>query len=102
MLAQPENWIHHYHGTDEEIALARKYSYSDRCRYYLSNAQVQKAIDQLFHNFDKITIPLNLMHQYMPNQYEKVIHGELKNEARLLVYDAVLEVVATYEYAIKR
>lgn len=102
MLTEPENWIHHYHGTEEEIALARKYSYSDRCRYYLSNAQVQKAINQLFRNFDKITIPLNLMHQYMPNQYEKVIRGELKNDARLLVYEAVLEVVATYEYAIKR
>ncbi|MCQ4937221.1 class II D-tagatose-bisphosphate aldolase, non-catalytic subunit [Anaerotignum propionicum] len=102
MLAEPENWIHHYHGTDEEIALARKYSYSDRCRYYLSNDKVQKAIDELFHNFDEIAIPLNLMHQYMPNQYEKVVRGELKNEARLLVYDAVLEVVDTYEYAINR
>lgn len=102
MLAEPENWIHHYHGTDEEIALARKYSYSDRCRYYLTNDRVQEAVKKLFQNFEQITIPLNLLHQFMPNQYEKVVRGELKNQARLLVYDAVLEVVATYEYAIKK
>ncbi len=102
MLEEPENWIHHYHGSDEEIALARKYSYSDRCRYYLSNVHVQGAIEKLFQNFSEITIPLNLLHQFMPNQYEKVVRGEIKNQARRLVYDAVLEVVAAYEYAINK
>lgn len=101
MLAEPENWINHYHGNEEEIALARKYSYSDRCRYYLTNPRVQEAIHILLRNIDHVGIPLNLLHQYMPNQYEKVVRGQLKNHAKQLVYDAVLEVVSTYEYAVR-
>ncbi|WP_304509298.1 class II D-tagatose-bisphosphate aldolase, non-catalytic subunit [Anaerotignum sp.] len=101
MLEDPGNWINHYHGSEEELAIARKYSYSDRCRYYLSNSRVQEAIHTLFRNFDQIEIPLNLLHQYMPNQYEKVVRGEVRNHAKQLVFDAVLEIAASYEYAIK-
>ncbi|WP_352400691.1 class II D-tagatose-bisphosphate aldolase, non-catalytic subunit [Anaerotignum sp.] len=101
MVEDPKNWIDHYHGTQEEIALARKYSYSDRCRYYLSNPRLQETIHTLFENLDSISIPLNLLHQYMPSQYDKVIRGELLNCAKELVYDAILEVVSDYEYAVK-
>ena len=30
MLESPANWIKHYHGTEKECCLARKYSFSDR------------------------------------------------------------------------
>lgn len=102
MLEDPKNWISHYHGTQEEIALARKYSYSDRCRYYLSNPRLQETIHTLFQNFENVIIPLNLLHQYMPIQYEKVVRGKLANNAKQLVFDSVLGVVSDYEYAIKR
>jgi len=102
MLAEPGNWINHYHGSTEAMGLARKYSYSDRCRYYLTNPSVQDAINKLFQNLAEIKIPLNLLHQYLPNQYEKVVRGELANHPRQLVCDAVLEVVSTYEYANNR
>ena len=33
MLAQPGNWQKHYHGDDKQLALARKYSFSDKTLY---------------------------------------------------------------------
>ena len=34
MLANPVHWRNHYRGSDDYLAYARKYSYSDRSRYY--------------------------------------------------------------------
>ena len=51
MLADPKYYVKHYHGTDEEIAIKRKFSFSDRCRYYLPQEKVQQALDILFTNF---------------------------------------------------
>ena len=34
MVAQPKYWEPYYGGTEAERALARKYSFSDRLRYY--------------------------------------------------------------------
>ena len=101
MLDEPANWANHYHGDEKELYLARKYSYSDRCRYYLANERVQRAIEKLLQNFDEKTIPLNLLHQFMPNQYEKIVRGTLVHTARTLIYDAVQEIALIYEYALR-
>lgn len=101
MLASPKNWIKHYHGTEEEIRLSRKYSFSDRCRYYLVNPQVDAAIDKLFRNMDSIEIPLGMLHQYMPRQYARIRDGRLRLKARELVKDCVIELVEDYNYAVK-
>jgi D-tagatose-1,6-bisphosphate aldolase subunit GatZ/KbaZ len=41
MLRNPAYWRSYYHGSADEIRLARIYSYSDRCRYYWGDATVQ-------------------------------------------------------------
>lgn len=45
MLAQPENWASHYHGSDSEERLLRHYSLSDRIRYYWSMPEAQAAVN---------------------------------------------------------
>ncbi len=99
MLENPNNWKNHYHGDERELALARKYSYSDRARYYLGDPSVKSAIDKLFDNLAGREIPMNVLHQFMPISYQKVIRDELKNDAVELIYDAVLEMAADYEFA---
>ena len=101
MMAKPSNWERHYHGTNHQLALARKYSYSDRARYYFADEKVRKAIYKLLDNMVAIEIPMNILHQFMPMQYEKVIRGNLENNAYELVFDAILEIAGDYEYAIK-
>ncbi len=100
MLEEPSNWENHYHGTPRDIRLARKYSYSDRCRYYFTHKDVKGAIDRLLANMNATDIPMNLLHQYMPAQYEKVLRGKLPLDAYELLFDSILEIAKDYEYAI--
>ncbi len=99
MLENPGNWNRHYHGDEDALKLARKYSYSDRCRYYLGEEKVTNAIEKLFNNFKDVAIPMNVLHQFMPASYEKIIRGKMENSTYELVKDAVLEIIEDYEYA---
>ena len=101
MLANPKNWEKYYHGSQADMTIARKYSFSDRCRYYFVSPCVEKAIQTLFKNIDNIEIPLGLLHQYMPLQYNKVRDGLLATQAKALVKDAVIRVIDDYNYAVK-
>lgn len=99
MLANPKNWEKHYHGTEEEIAFARKYSFSDRARYYMGEEKVQKSIDKLLANLEETEIPMSILHQYLPKQYDKIVAGELKNTPEELIKDGVANYMEDYEYA---
>lgn len=101
MLKNPENWKKHYHGTEKEQAIKRKYSFSDRWRYYFARPEIQKAIDQLIDNINSVDIPLGLLYQYMPVQYIKVRDGKLKKEAKQLIMDNVVEIIDSYNFATK-
>lgn len=99
MLDAPANWQKHYHGSLKEMALARKYSFSDRARYYMGEAKVMAAIQKLIANLRTYAIPMNMLHQYMPMQFEKVLTKKLDMEPKALIQDAVLQVLYDYEYA---
>lgn len=94
MMENPENWIRHYHGSAEEIALKRKYSLSDRCRYYLGDKRVTEAFGRLCKNVG--SIPLGLLMQHMPKQADKVLSGELRPDAESLVKSKIKDVLDTY------
>lgn len=98
MLKNDKNWKKHYHGTPEEIALKRKYSFSDRSRYYYATKPVDEAIKKMLDNL-KDGCPLNLLSQFMPIQYTKVREGSLKNDPKELVLDRVGNTIDEYLYA---
>ena len=98
MLKNDSHWKKHYHGTEAEIALKRKYSFSDRSRYYYATEAVEKAIATLLDNL-KDGCPLNLLSQFMPIQYTKVREGHLKNDPKELVLDRVGNTIDEYLYA---
>ena len=99
MLDHPGNWMKHYHGSWHETQLARKYSFSDRARYYINLPRVQAAIDRLFDNLGKTPIPMNMLHQYMPCQFEAIREGRLENAPRALALYGVMQFMRDYEYA---
>lgn len=99
MLEKPENWQKHYHGSDSELRLARKYSYSDRIRYYLNDKKVESAISTLFDNLRDFVIPMNMLHQFMPQQYKKIINEKLKLDPKALAIDYIYQCFYDYEYA---
>ena len=99
MLQAPENWKKHYHGDEKQLALARKYSFSDRARYYMDQPQVILAIDRLFENLRLNPIPMNMLHQYMPVSYSKVRDGQLSLDPKELALDGVVGFMLDYEFA---
>ena len=100
MLENPGNWQKHYHGDKKQLHLARKYSFSDRARYYIGQPEVLEAMDKLFTNLNTYKIPLNMLHQYMPLTYAKVRDGVLPLDAKELAMDGVTNFMLDYEYAV--
>ena len=100
MLKNPANWQKHYHGDEKQMAQARKYSFSDRARYYIGQPEVTEAMNQLFANLRKYPVPMNMLHQYMPISYNKIRDGELELDPRELAMDGVTNFMMDYEYAV--
>ena len=101
MLRDPSNWKKHYHGTDAELKIKRAYSFSDRCRYYFAQPEIQAAVEKLFGNLRSVHIPLSMLRQYMPQQYLKVRDGILSMDPKDLAEDCVVHLAEDYNYATK-
>ena len=100
MLENPTNWQKHYHGGDKQLALARKYSFSDRARYYIGLPEVVASMNKLFANLREYPIPMNMLHQYMPLSYARVRDGLLPLDPRELALDGIQMFMKDYEYAV--
>lgn len=99
MIKNPKNWENHYTGSMDGLQIKRKFSYSDRCRYYLNNENVNKSIYRLIENLSEAEIPKTLLSQYMPIQYTKVRSGIIKNTPTELIKDRIINYVDEYGYA---
>lgn len=99
MVANPRYWEAYYTGTEDEKRLARRYSYSDRMRYYWPDEEVAAARTRLMESLGGLTIPEPLLSQYLPAQYERVRRGELENEAHALLIDRVRDAMRPYAAA---
>ncbi len=65
MVEQPEHWKKYYQGDDAAQAFKRKYSLSDRIRYYWIQPEVQNAFGQLMKNLAGNPLPYSLLSQYV-------------------------------------
>ncbi len=101
MTSRPQHWQGHYHGTPGELKLARAFSYSDRIRYYLPDPRIRQSIDELQQELAATGIPLSLLSQYLPVQYEEVREGRTENSPRALLRSAVFHVLGMYARAAK-
>mgnify|MGYP000215896464 FL=1 len=99
MLKDDKYWRKHYQGTELELRIKRKYSFSDRCRYYMPTPAVEAAADRLISNLRTLGVPLNLMSQFMPIQYTKVREGQLENDPVALLEDRIVNTIDEYLYA---
>jgi D-tagatose-1,6-bisphosphate aldolase subunit GatZ/KbaZ len=65
MVDHPKYWQKYYQGSERDLAFKRKYSLSDRTRYYWMQAEVQKAYNQLMTNLGKNILPFSLLSQFV-------------------------------------
>ena len=96
MVQNPADWEHYYHGNEGELKLKHRYSYSDRARYYFARPEVLKAKRQLLENLGKKPIPLYLISQYLPVQYEKIREGKLEASPEVMIEDKIQSVMERY------
>jgi len=100
MKANPKHWEKYYHGNNEdELRFKRKYSLSDRIRYYWNDKEVKNSLNRLLNNLSYKEIPLALISQYLPESIEPIRSGEIKNIPENLITKRISEVLDKYNYA---
>ena len=99
MQEEPGYWDGYYPGGPAAKRLFRRYSYSDRIRYYWSYPDVEDAKRRLFSNLATRHIPQPLLSQYLPRQYERVRHGGLESVPEALVFDRIRDTLQDYAFA---
>jgi D-tagatose-1,6-bisphosphate aldolase subunit GatZ/KbaZ len=99
MLANPDNWRAHYHGTPEQERWLRHYGYSDRIRYYWPAPAARTAVNGLLDRLRGTVIPEALVSQYLSPLYPEVAAGALVPVADALLLASVRRILAIYATA---
>lgn len=99
MIKNPSNWQKFYQVPTSKETLYRRYSYSDRIRYYWNHPEIENAVSLLFNNLTKNTIPLPLLSQFLPEQYRFIRKGVLENTPKELVKAKIKQVTESYAQA---
>lgn len=99
MLNDPRHWMKYHRGTAADQAYARKYSFSDRSRYYWPKPPVRAALNRLLANLSRAEIPPPLLSQHMPAQYAAVREGRLTNTPESLIRDKIMDITGKYARA---
>jgi D-tagatose-1,6-bisphosphate aldolase subunit GatZ/KbaZ len=94
MNEYPKYLQDYYKGDERKIRLDQMYSYFDRIRYYWSFEEIEKATNHLIENFKDM--PLNLIYQYLPEQYEQIRENKLKNDPNELIKYEIKKVLNNY------
>jgi len=71
MVERPGHWIKYYHGSEREKDVKRKYSLSDRIRYYWTDPLVRQAFEKLMTGLNRNPLPVTLLRQYVPDVYAR-------------------------------
>ncbi len=95
MRADPKHWRSHYHDAATE-SLDLQFSLSDRVRYYWPCPQVQKACAELLERLRRVPIPLTLLSQYLPLQYEAVRAGRLEPVVDEVLHEGIALALRPY------
>jgi D-tagatose-1,6-bisphosphate aldolase subunit GatZ/KbaZ len=99
MMDQPKYWEPYYGGTEAERALARKYSFSDRLRYYWPDPTVEASFQFLVKNLSEAPPPLSLLSQFAPSAFRAIRNGELRNDPLSIIRHRIQEVLGMYARA---
>lgn len=99
MLRHPQDWVNHYHGSEARQHIARKYSLSDRSRYYIGMPEVEASIHTLVDNLRKYKIPMGMLHQYMPEAFALVQEGRMTADSVALAACGIERCMDDYDRA---
>jgi D-tagatose-1,6-bisphosphate aldolase subunit GatZ/KbaZ len=96
MRRDPVHWQRHYQGDESGLRLARRFSLSDRIRYYWPRPEVREALTRLMANLESHPAPLPLLSQYLPGAGRAVREGRITRHPRELVRFHIGEALEPY------
>lgn len=99
MKNNPTYWANYYGSNENDNQIKRKYSYSDRIRYYWSQNKVNQAINILLKNLSEIRIPDTLISQFLPDEYFAIREGTISAMPEDLIHHKISKVIDFYNYA---
>ena len=99
MMDNPGYWQKYYPGDEAQQFFKRKYSFSDRSRYYWPDKNLSASVEKLKKNLNEKGLSLSLLSQYMPNQYNAVQEGNIKLTAEDLILSRIRDVAGIYARA---
>ena len=99
MLHSPNYWRDYYHGDENQLRISRWYGYSDRCRYYWNDPEVNTQIELLIENLSRFSPPLTLVSQYLPYEYEAIRAGTLHASPSEMIRHHIQTVLQKYATA---
>jgi D-tagatose-1,6-bisphosphate aldolase subunit GatZ/KbaZ len=101
MLAHPEHWDTHCHGTAQERYYLRRYGLRDRIRYYWPRTEARRACAQLMANLHR-PIPHPLLLQFLPDLAGAIIDGALPPTPEAILQARIQSAIHPYVDACRR
>jgi D-tagatose-1,6-bisphosphate aldolase subunit GatZ/KbaZ len=99
MIANPDAWQPYYQGSLMQQQLLRRFSYSDRVRYYWHYPEIAASVARLIHNLETTKIPESMLSLFLPAQYARLRLGELSGDPTSLIVDRIRDVLRIYARA---
>lgn len=98
MLDSPGYWKKYYRPVHSQAVVDIHYSLSDRIRYYWPNPRIVSAMTNMVENLRTTDIPLGLLSQYLPKQFDRVLTGGIKADPEALIIDKIQDVLRDYAF----
>ncbi|MDY6945458.1 MAG: D-tagatose-bisphosphate aldolase, class II, non-catalytic subunit [Pseudomonadota bacterium] len=95
MRSDPRHWRSYYHDAQRET-LDLQFSLSDRIRYYWPHPRITRAYESLLARLRSVSLPLTLLSQFMPQQYDAVRAGRLQASVDELLDDSIAAALRPY------
>ncbi|EHX7068832.1 tagatose-bisphosphate aldolase subunit GatZ, partial [Salmonella enterica subsp. enterica serovar Enteritidis] len=98
MLNEPGYWKKYYRPTWSQAMVDIHFSLSDRIRYYWPHPRIRQSVEKLIANLNNVTLPLGLISQFMPVQFERLSEGVLTPTPHNLIIDKIQDVLRAYRF----
>ncbi|MFK3660544.1 tagatose-bisphosphate aldolase subunit GatZ [Scandinavium sp. NPDC088450] len=98
MLNEPGYWKKYYRPTWSQAMVDIHFSLSDRIRYYWPHPRITQSVEKLITNLNDVALPLGLISQFMPVQFERLSEGTLTLTPHNLIIDKIQDVLRAYRF----
>ena len=96
MQDEPAHWKGYYSQLHSKAVLDMYYSLSDRLRYYWPHPAINDAVNIMLVNLSNVNIPLGMISQYFPEQFQRVLANKSLLQPKNLIINRIQDVLSLY------